>query len=361
MVLMQRLRSIYWMFGIVLLALQACNTAVPSGEGAAQEAPPERHCGFSQLFEVRTEDGRAIGAFELKNDEKDLWIIYFPAGGFQAEEISVYWGEKDALPRDGEGNPDLEKFQIRKAKPDEAGSWFSTLTSKTAGACGMMSAHVIANKDGETFSGWVTSGNLGNQKKGVEYCRQTCANLALGCSISDTTQPPLTVTPAQWVSDDAAAGGHATMLRKYFQRAFPEGVSLGCEHKCIFSSAEAVMAFLPLSGPAESLMKNLENPSGQAEGNVLLSELLALKMTLAYDKEFPTFSQAPMQLAGLEVADGAFKGWSVTELSMEAETILGGCASNYSPQQISQVIIEVNASFSQKGVRGTYLTCPSGN
>lgn len=342
---------------LMLVVFQACNESATTTVSEEPE-PPMRHCGYSQLYEARTEDGRAVGAFELKNDEKDLWAVFFPATGFQLESVSLYWGEKEKIPMKADGTPDVDQFEIVNAKPLADGGWHKRLYSKDPIICGTLIANVEASHSGDLFSAWVTKSNLGSRLAGVEYCRQSCSNLAKGCALDIPDQMPITVTQSQWISKDQAQNGQLEILENHFKNAFPDGLTIGCEHRCVFNSVEALMNILPLAGAANALEEELVDPEKGTIENRLLGELIALKLTIGFDHFLTNFSPAPMELVVLEISDGAFKGWSIGDLLTEAESVIGGCATNYSPQQIMQVIINVNEAFASPARNSGFLRCP---
>jgi hypothetical protein len=89
---------------------------------------------------------------------------------------------------------------------------------------------------------------------------------------------------------------------------------IGAGKTITFTSAQAVIAFLPSGGPTGTLSASLTNPTGKTSAGVLAGQLTALELNLL----------AYPGLANVEIVSGAFAGMTIGEFHLMAEQAFGG-------------------------------------
>lgn len=153
-------------------------------------------------------------------------------------------------------------------------------------------------------------------------------------------------TPGGWGSP--AAGNNPGAYRDAnFAAAFPDGLQVGCDLTLSLSTASDVQAFLPSGGQASVLTEDLVNPTNY--GNVLAGHLVAATLSIGFDAYDPDFSENDLALSDLVYNNGPFLGWTLAEVIAEANKVLGGCDSDYSPSSIKSAV----AMFNENYVDGT--------
>ena len=104
---------------------------------------------------------------------------------------------------------------------------------------------------------------------------------------------------------------------------------------------------------------NLVDPTGTS--NVLTGQLVALTLSVNFDRCDPNFGSSSTDLGDLVISSGTFQGWTVSQLVSEANTVYGGCPSPYSAAQINNALASINQNFVDGTMAGTFLECPSNN
>jgi len=143
---------------------------------------------------------------------------------------------------------------------------------------------------------------------------------------------------------------------KNFAAAFPNGLTLGCTtYTMTLTSAQAVCDFLPCGGPAKALTANYTNPTSLK--NVLAGQLVALSLSVGFDKWDPAFAGSPLNLGTLTVASGPFKGMTVNAVLAEANQALGGCQSKFSIADLVSILSAINENFDNGNTNNGILNC----
>jgi len=136
-----------------------------------------------------------------------------------------------------------------------------------------------------------------------------------------------------------------------FDDAFPSGIVLGCAagYTATFTSSEAVRDFLPSGGQPNSLTGDVTDPTSPTDAGVLLSQLLALELSLGFDEYDGDFSASPDDLGDQIVCNTgtACDGMTIDELADEANLVLGGCAgtTGLGAGDLAECIAIVNENF----------------
>ena len=143
---------------------------------------------------------------------------------------------------------------------------------------------------------------------------------------------------------------------KNFAAAFPNGLVAGCStYELTLTSAQAVCDFLPCGGSAAALTASYTNPTTLK--NVLAGQLVALTLSVGFDKWDPAFAASPFHLGNLTVVSGPFQGMTVNAVLAEANNALGGCQSNFSISDLNSILSAINENFDNGNTNNNVLNC----
>jgi len=177
------------------------------------------------------------------------------------------------------------------------------------------------------------------------------------------TPPPCgeltTYTQGGWGASPAG-NNPGTYLHANFNAAFPNGLTVGCypnNYYVKLSSAQAVTDLLPVGGKGSVLTANATDPASLK--NVLVGQLVALKLSVGFDAYDANFGQSSVALGDMVIASGAFQGTTVSQFLTIAEQVLGGCSSAYSVQQVLDAATSINENFDNGTTNNGFLTCPT--
>ncbi len=140
-----------------------------------------------------------------------------------------------------------------------------------------------------------------------------------------------------------------------FDLVFPDGILTGCGddgYNLTFTSADAVDLYLPCTGSAQDLVLTMstDDPDVNAEdptcfNNALVSHLLTAKLNIGFDLNDSSFSASDVALEDLMPIEGALAGIQIGDIIDIADSVLGGCSSEYTPQQLRVALRAFNRSF----------------
>ena len=147
-----------------------------------------------------------------------------------------------------------------------------------------------------------------------------------------------------------------TYVQQKFALAFPSGLTVGCTKTLKLTTAQSVIDFLPSSGTPVALKSNLVNSATYS--NTLAGQVVTLKLNLVFDIYDPAFSPSTTSLKSLIIGTKTFAGWTVNQLMNEANNVLGGCSSRYTPAQINEAVTNVNQNYDNGNTNAGYLLCP---
>ncbi|PJJ67720.1 putative secreted protein (Por secretion system target) [Chryseobacterium geocarposphaerae] len=188
---------------------------------------------------------------------------------------------------------------------------------------------------------------------------------ANGCTISQSFEVKMltcngftTVTQGGWGAK-ASGENWGTYRDLNFASAFPSGLTIGAGSRFLkLTTAKAVDDFLPSGTTARALNAGtLVNP-GSSYKNVLAGQVVALTLNLRFDQVNPSFSSSSTWLGDLIVISGTFTGWTVSQVLAEANNVLGGVASSYSPDQMNSIVDAINNNYDNGTVNLGILGCP---
>ncbi len=151
-----------------------------------------------------------------------------------------------------------------------------------------------------------------------------------------------------------------TILNNGFSTAFPNGLTIGCNNKFVFTSPSAVRAFLPNGGTAAVLPAGtLTNPTKTSYSNVMAGQLVALALNIGFDQALPSFGASCANLSNLVIASGPFSGMTVQQLFDNANAKIGGCtAMNKTLSEYVTAMDNINKNYDNGVISGSFLVCP---
>jgi hypothetical protein len=159
-----------------------------------------------------------------------------------------------------------------------------------------------------------------------------------------------TYTQGGWGS--AAHGNNPGAYRDAnFTLAFPDGAMIGVEgEKASFTSAGAVKEFLPAGGTPMPLNFNSVDPV-TTEAGALAGQVLALTLNVGFDIYDPDFAPSANNLKDYVINDPSLicNGMTAQEVLDEANAILGGLPSIFSPSEINGCADWINEKFDKGG------------
>ncbi len=170
-----------------------------------------------------------------------------------------------------------------------------------------------------------------------------------------------TFTQGGWGASPAG-NNPGTYLHANFQSAFGEYVTVGCYPGKFYvklTSAQAITNLLPAGGKGAALTASYTDAASLK--NVLVGQLLALKLSVGFDYADPGFGQSSVALGEMIIASGTFKGNSVADFLAIGEEVLGGCSKDFSADQIVETAAAINENFDNGNTDKGFLTCPNDN
>lgn len=181
-------------------------------------------------------------------------------------------------------------------------------------------------------------------------------------SSSTTIAPPCgqlrTQTQGGWGSTPSG-NNPGTYLHANFQAVFGESLTVGCYPDNFYvklTSAQAVTNLLPVGGKAAVLTSNAVDPTSLK--NVLVGQLVALKLSVAFDASDDNFGGSSVSLGKMIIGSGTFKGATVFKFLAMAEQVLGGCSAEFTPQQVVETASSINENFVDGKINNGFLICP---
>jgi hypothetical protein len=241
---------------------------------------------------------------------------------------------------------------------NNAGSAFSSsLITSTCGTISLFSSTIPTGLS--SLSGTLSTNSTSISSCCIKYSSLRCSDsLCFTLPRCDTPCVPGNTVTQGGYGAPASGNNWGTYLNNHFTTCFPSGLSVGCNYHATFSTAAAVIAALPQGGPAVALTLNYTNPTTAI--SVFLGQVMTLKMNCTFSSCDPNFSNGGSTLGNMIIASGPFAGWTVYQLLVESEKVLGGCASIYSASALNNACNLVNNTF-DNGANTGFLLCGNGN
>ncbi len=171
-----------------------------------------------------------------------------------------------------------------------------------------------------------------------------------------------TLTMGAW--GNANEHNAASDIYEYFEEVFDDGLTIGCLHTISFTSAQAIVDFLPVGGTPVQLTQSYIDPSGNdlESISVFAGQLIAVTLAVEFNNYgVPGYATTTTPLRDLVITEGTYKGWTVTELLAEANLILGNCSpARYAGQEseLSDALSRINENFDEGNRDLGFLECP---
>jgi len=156
-----------------------------------------------------------------------------------------------------------------------------------------------------------------------------------------------------------AGNNPGAYLHANFAAAFPGGLMVGCSpsYNITLTSAQAITNLLPTGGTPAVLKSNYTNSASIK--NELVGQVVSLSLSVGFDIYDPSFGPATIALGDMKIGSGTFAGWTVKDFLAEANKVLGGCDTTYTPQQIEDTIDKINKNYDDGTVNQGFLVCPN--
>ncbi len=296
------------------------------------------------------------GSLVSDNDADGIFVVTGVVAG------TYTYSATDANTCSGAGEKTItviEPTKLSIAVPSVTVLCYSEKTDVTANVTGGTPPYTVTWwKDGVQ----VASGLTASLGVGLYTVKVVDAN---GCSTETTAEVKVqtcngftTVTQGGWGAK-AAGNNWGAYRDKNFATAFPTGLTIGYGTRFLkLTSAAAVDAFLPSGTTPRALNPGtLTNPGG-SYSNVLAGQVVALTMNVGMDNAIATFSSSTTPLRDLIVVSGPMAGKTVGNVLAEANKVLGGEASAFSPSDINGIVDAINNNFDGGKVNLGYLACP---
>ena len=361
---------------VLLLVLGSCQKQVhdsPNGNSLLLDdgttpttAPPPGtpYCGTPLVRSLKDVNGVEIGGATVSNDATTttVYIESFLTGSSVTKVTLVYGSQQhvtDALtnqtnwtPCDGPALYDLQNTYA----PGSGQAIITIPNSAFADNCPWFSVTVqLQDASGQPVCGYADPLSLQFGPTAwigaFQYCLQTC------------TEPPScgplrTQTQGGWGAVPKGKNP-GTYLHANFDAAFPSGLTVGCtpNFNIRLTSAQAITDLLPTGGTPAVLKANATNPSSSK--NVLVGQIVALSLSVGFDAYDPNFGKGGVLLGDMTIGSGTFANWTVSAFLAEANKVLGGCSSAYTPAQINETADKINNNFDNGNTDKGYLLCPT--
>lgn len=315
---------------------------------------PEDPCGEPLIIPLlhSSDLEYTIGQITVTNDDECLNLKFeMTVDGWEFDQIYLFAGDIDTIPLTADPYPAFWDFPTLNINP-AVSSYTHCVPMGDLDDCIEILAQVHGvNSAGSGIPLWSKGENPGWTEGPfyTEYCMDNCED-----PCDDPSKDPCdgckmgiyrTQTPGGWGAK--AAGNNPGAYRDAnFDKAFPGGLVIGVPEKCSIklTSAKAVEKLLPTGGKPAVLTESDEDPVGIK--NVLVGHIVALTLSVGFDDYDKDFGKAEGHLKNLIIADGhGFDGMSVADILDEANFVLGGGKSSYSPSQMTEILTKINEYY----------------
>ena len=190
-----------------------------------------------------------------------------------------------------------------------------------------------------------------------------------GCTDSATSLQVITIcdstscgtfvayTQNQWGSPSSNSSV-VNYLMNNFMAAFPNGLQIGdCGRQLRFTSPLAIRNFLPANGNSRPLSAGtLVDPSRNQCANSFAAQLVTLNLNINFDQYDTAFAPSGVALKDAVIARGPFAGWTVLQLFLEANHVIGCVGTNSYINELTLAMKFVNNENPSSD--DPYIVCP---
>ena len=289
--------------------------------------------------------GQATYSDDCGLNDGDLWnvhVAFLPSDPFE--------------PYHPQGNPDTDLWQYFTL--DEANSYLQSTVDnemvylRQRGPGGQLGDGANDKTTTFGFSTWFfyerENGNTGGFTGDINIDLRPI-ECEYECEVDFRTQ-----TPGGWGAKPRG-NNPGTYLHANFDTAFPNGLVVGCNNTLTFTSAQAITNFMPSGGTPSAISGSYVDPTSKM--GTLASHVVALSLSVGFDAYDADFGGSDSPLGAMFVEKGMFAGWTVAELLIEGNQLLGGCYSMYSASELTGALDAINNNFVDGNITGNYLVC----
>ena len=350
------------------------DSSVMSEFGQADIAAKLQACGTPFDTTLINFGGLQSGTIEVMNDDTSYHVIIRePYDEYKISRVEILHGTQQFVINNIVGLIDCNTLFPRN--PPTVVSYSPDVDSTvvisipfSAGDCLFMHAHIKLTKrdagGNELHSFWIWSNGTNNPSQNpcqqyFQYCRQSCGGGGGGGGGGgDTTGCGQLRTQTQGGWGSPPNGNNPGMyLHNNFAAAFPAGVKVGCDggYTVKLTSAQAVTNVLPAGGHPQPLKMNYTNPAELK--NTLAGQLIALTLSVGFDKYDPNFGAAGRKLETMFIKKGKFRGKTVAEFLEIANKVLGKCSNAYKASDINETATKINENYKNGTYNKGFLVC----
>lgn len=287
-----------------------------------------------------------------KTDECLNMDFEMTAENWTFDQIYLYVGSLDELPLTEDPYPAFWDFPTILGLDPPVSSYSHCVPLEGLDDCFQILAQVHGVNAEQGDAPLWTSGLTQGWIKGPFYtdyclddckepCNEPCGEPCNGCKMGIYR----TQTPGGWGAK-AAGNNPGTYRDAHFDEAFPEGLTVGDpgNYTIELTCAAAIETLLPTGGKPAALTQSYKDPD--AIKNVLVGHIVALSLSIGFDEYDKNFGQADGHMKKLYIADGhGFDGMTIADVLAEANIVLGGGTSSYSPSQMVEILTKINEYF----------------
>lgn len=336
----------------------SAGTKVVSGNNETDGENPGDPCGEPVIIPLLNSGDLeyTIGQITVTNDDECLNLKFeMTADGWEFDQIYLFAGSIDTISLTEDPYPAFWDFPTLNFDPGVS-SYTHCVPMEDLDDCIQILAQVHGvDAEGIGTPLWSKGENPGWTKGPffTDYCmdnckdpgedpgKDPCDNPCDGCKMGYYR----TQTPGGWGAK-AAGNNPGTYRDANFASVFKDGLVVGDINKLYIklTSAKAVEQLLPTGGKPAVLTKSMTNPGSMK--NVLVGHLVALTLSVEFDKKDNDFGEADGHLECLIIADGhGFDGMTVADILTEANIMLAGGSSSYSPSKMTEILTKINEYF----------------
>lgn len=322
-----------------------------------------------------TSDGASVGTLSVYNSTDGLFVTASAGEGWELTDTRmVVTTSRSAIPLCRDGSPNLGRYWLqRRGKPaapqlsyalpllvDPGTELFLSLRASVRPSQGAGRSAASLQHDCDngslTTPAWA-QGPFLSGNRGAMYVTYT---------VRDAAAPTLagqfrTYTQAAW-GVDPQGNNPGAYLQANFSAAFGSSLTIGTsrEMNARFTMAQAVSRFLPQAGVPAALAGRTLNPTDLS--NPFAGEVLALSLTVGFDRQDPDFSASTIPFETLVVADPSspYFGLPVSDVLSAANQLLAGLTDpqGVSLQEAYDTVVRINATFEDGTVDRGFLGLP---
>ena len=146
-------------------------------------------------------------------------------------------------------------------------------------------------------------------------------------------------------------------LHTNFDAVFPDGITIGSgDNVVVFTSAQAITDFLPSGGTPSAIGDSYIDPTTGELSNTLVSQTLALTISLGFDAAIADFGESSSFLGDMTLAEGELTGKSVSEVLSLANAALSGADTGYSISDLNAALSTINENYVDGEIDNGLLT-----